>query len=529
MLTRRHTLGAALAAGSLGGLARPALAQSAARTLRFIPEGNLQNPDPIWTTTTVARNHGFMVYDTLFGQDSTLTAKPQMAEGFEVSDDKLTWRFRLRDGLKFHDGAPVRGADCVASITRWMKRDGMGQRIAAQLDAMRAIDDRSFEIKLKRPFPLMPTALGKGAANVCFIMPERVAQTDAFTQITDFTGSGPYRFLKAEWTPGALAAYAKFDGYVPRQEAPSFVSGGKVANFDRVEWKIIPDAATSAAAMQAGEADWWQNPIMDLVPQLRRAKGVQIQNPDKIGNIEIIRFNHLHPPFNNQALRQAVLKVVDQKDFMQAAYGDETAFWKTGIGIFTPSSPAGTTVGLEALTGPRDWEGAKKLVAEHYKGDKVVIISPTDYPWLQAFCQVTRDLLVKLGFNVEYVSTDWGTVVQRRASKEPVDKGGWSIFCTGWEGLHLNDPAGHYPVMGNGQSAWFGWPTSPKIEALRGAWYDAPDAAAQKRATDAIQLAAFEEVPYIPLGQYFQPIAVRDGLTGVLDSPFPIFWNVKKA
>ncbi|MGI4955581.1 MAG: ABC transporter substrate-binding protein [Janthinobacterium lividum] len=523
------TAATAVATTVAASLPRPAIAQSATRLLRFIPEGNLANPDPIWTTTTVARNHGFMIYDTLYGLDQSLSPKPQMAEAHELSDDRLTWRFRLRDGLKFHDGTPVRGVDCVASLARWMKRDGMGQRIATQLAGMAALDDRSFEITLSKPFPLMLTALGKPSANVAFIMPERVAQTDAFTQITDFTGSGPYRFIKDEWTPGALASYSRFGAYSPRGEAPSFVSGGKQAHFDRIEWKIIPDSATSAAAMQAGEADWWQSPIVDLLPQLKAARGVKVQTVDTIGNIEVIRFNHLQPPFNNPKLRQAVMMVVDQKEFMQAAFGDDPGLWKTGVGIFTPGSPAATEVGMAALNGKRDWDGAKKLVAESgYKGEKAVIIAPTDYPWLQAFCQVTRELLVKLGINVEYVSTDWGTVVQRRASKNPVDQGGWSIFCTGWEGLNLNDPAGHYPVMGNGAAAWFGWPESPRIEALRTAWYDAPDAAAQKSATDAIQLAAFEEVPYIPLGQFFQPIAVRDTVSGVLASPFPIFWNVKK-
>lgn len=525
---RRTLLGTA--AATTFALARPAFAQSAARTLRFIPEGNLANPDPIWTTTTVARNHGFMIYDTLFGQDSTLTAKPQMVEAFEQSDDKLTWRFRLRDGLRFHDNAPVRGADCIASIARWSKRDGMGQRIATILDGMEAPDDRSFTVRLRQPFPLLPTALGKGAANVCFIMPERVAKTDPFTQITEFVGSGPYRFLRDEWAPGALATYARFEGYVPRQEAPSFVFGAKVANFDRVEWRIIPDAATSAAAMQAGEADWWQSPIVDLVPQLRRARGVKVETVDKIGNVEVIRFNHLHPPFNNLKMRQAVLMVVDQKEYMQAAFGEDPGLYRTGVGTFTPGSPAASDVGMVAITGPRDWEGAKKLVAESgYKGEKAVILSPTDYPWLQAFCQVTRELLVKLGVNVEYVSTDWGTVVQRRATKESVEKGGWSVFCTGWEGLNLNDPAGHYPVMGNGPSAWFGWPDNPGIEALRSDWYNATDDAGRQKATDAIQKAAFEAVPYVPLGQFFQPIAVRDTISGVLNSPFPIFWNVKKS
>ena len=521
-----------LAAGAVlaGALPRPGVAAgAAARRLSFIPEGNLANADPIWTTTTVARNHGFLIYDTLFGMDRNLAPKPQMCEGYALSDDKLTWTFRLREGLRFHDGAPVRGADCIASIARWSKRDGFGQRLAAQLQEMSAPDDRSFTVRLKKPFPLLVSALAKPAANVCFIMPERVAQTDPFTQITDFTGSGPFRFLRDEWTPGSLAAYARFDGYQPRQETPDFTAGGKPVFFDRVEWNIIPDSATAAAAVQTGEEDWWQMPIADLLPQLRRMRGVKVVPMTGIGSLYIIRFNHLHPPFDNPKMRQAVLKLADQAAFMQAAFGDETGTYRTGVGVFTPGSPAATDIGMDAITGPRSLSAAKRLVAEAgYKGERVVIISPTDYPWLEACCQVTRDLLVQLGLNVDYQASDWGTVVQRRASKEPVEKGGWSIFCTGWEGLNTADPGGHYPILGNGQNAWVGWPTSPRIEQLRTDWFEAPDDAARKRATDAIQAAVWEEVPYVPLGQFFQPAAMRDTITGVLDSPFPIFWNARK-
>ena len=529
-MKRRNLLAGGAAAGLVGGLARPSIAQgTAARTLKFIPEGNLANADPIWTTTTVARNHGYMIYDTLFGVDSALTPQPQMCSGYDLSADKLTWTFRLRDGLKFHDNEPVRGVDCIASIARWAKRDGFGQRMAAQLDSMAAPDDRSFTIKLKSPFPLMLTALGKAAANVCFIMPERVAKTDAFTQISDFTGSGPFRFLKNEWTPGSLAAYARFEGYVPRQEAPSFTSGGKIANFDRIEWNIITDAATSAAAMQTGEEDWWQQPIGDLLPQLRGAKGVKVVPMTRFGSVEIIRFNQLYPPFDNVKMRQALLHVVSQKDYMQAGYGDDPTLYKTDVGVFTPGSPAATDLGMSVLTGPRDFDLAKRLVAESgYKGEKVTILAPTDYPFLEAFCEVTRDLLGKIGVAVDYVATDWGTVVQRRASKAPPAQGGWNIFSTGWEGLNLDDPGGHYPIIGSGQDAWFGWPSSPKMEQLRSDWFNAPDAPAQKKATDAIQSLVWEEVPYIPLGQFFQPAAMRDNITGVLDSPFPIFWNAKK-
>ena len=529
-MKRRDLLAGSIATGLATGLARPAIAQStAARTLKFIPEGNLANADPIWTTTTVARNHGYMIYDTLFGVDANLDPKPQMCSGYDLSDDKLTWTFHLRDGLKFHDDAPVRGVDCIASITRWAKRDGFGQRMAAQLDSMAAPDDRSFTVKLKSPFPLMLTALGKAAANVCFIMPQHVANTDAFTQISDFTGSGPFRFLRNEWTPGSLAAYARFEGYVPRQEAPSFTAGGKVANFDRIEWNIINDPATSAAAMQRGEEDWWQTPIVDLLPQLRRSKGLKVVPMTRFGSVEILRFNELFAPFDNVKMRQALLHVVNQSDYMQAAFGDDTSLYKTDVGVFTPGSPAASDIDMAALNGPRDFDLAKKLVAEAgYKGEKVTILAPTDYPQLEAFCEVTRDLLGKLGVAVDYVATDWGTVVQRRASKSPPEQGGWNIFSTGWEGLNVDDPGGHYPIIGTGQSAWFGWPTSPRLEQLRNDWFNAPDAAAQKKATDAIQAAVWEEVPYIPLGQFFQPAVMKDQVTGVLDSPFPIFWGAKK-
>lgn len=525
-MKRRHFLAGSAA---LATLPRPSLAQGV-RTLKFIPEGNLANADPIWTTTTVARNHGYLIYDTLYGVDAKLAPHPQMVAGHDLSDDKLTWTFKLRDGLTFHDGSPVRGVDCVASIARWSKRDGLGQRIAAQLDSMAALTDSTFTIKLTRPFPLMLDALGKAAANVCFIMPQHVAQTDAFTQITDFTGSGPFKFNRSEWVPGSLASYSRFDAYSPRSEAPSFTAGGKIAHFDRIEWNIIPDSATAAAAITSGEEDWWQQPIVDLLPSLRRARGVKVVPMTSIGSIEVIRFNHLQPPFNNVKMRQAVLQLVSQTEYMQAAYGDDTSVYRTGVGVFTPGSPAATDVGMAALTGPRDLAAAKRLVeAAGYKGEKIVIISPTDYPALEAFCQVTRDLLTKLGLTVEYQSMDWGTLVQRRANKAPVDQGGWSIFCTGWEGLNTDDPAGHYPIMGNGEKAWFGWYNSPVMEQLRSDWYDAPDAAGQKAATDAIQKLVWQDVPYVPLGQFFQPAVMRDTVTDVLDSPFPIFWNAKKA
>ncbi len=193
---RRRTLIAATAA--LSALARPTLAQNPTRVLRFVPEGNLHNPDPVWTTTTVARNHGLMIWDMLFALDESFTPRPQMVEAHEVSEDRLTWRFRLREGQVFHDGVPVRGADCIASVQRWGRRRPMGQTLLERTEEMSAPDDRSFVIRLKQPFGLMLEAF----SDFCFMMPERVARTDAFTQINESSAPAPTGLCGTSGSPG---------------------------------------------------------------------------------------------------------------------------------------------------------------------------------------------------------------------------------------------------------------------------------------------------------------------------------------
>jgi len=532
---RRRTLlrgSAALAAGTTLGLGVEVAAGAAAlptdEVLKFIPEGNLQNPDPVWTTTTVARNHALMVWDTLFGLDAKLQPQPQMIGDFGVSSDGLLWTFTLRPELTFHDGTKVRAIDAVTSTNRWMQRNGYGLRIKSQLAAMTATDDATFIIRLTKPFPILPFALAKDPV---FVMPERIARTSAFEQIKEYIGSGPYRFMVNEWIAGSLAAYEKFTSYVPRKESPSFTAGAKIARFDRVDWNVISDSGTAASAIEQGSEDWWQTPLVDLLPVLKATKGVKVETLDPFGQIAIIRFNFLIPPFDNVKLRRALLPAIDQSEYVTAAMGKDNGLTRTGVGVFTPGSPLANDAGLSVLSGPRDLPLARKLVKEAgYDGQKIVLLAPTDYPTLNALAEVTNALLTRLGFNVDYQAMDWGTLVARRAIKKPLDQGGWSIFCTTWEGLSFTDPGSFYPIFGTGTApGWFGWYKSAKMESLRDAWFNAKDLAAQKRVAVAIQELVWQEVPYIPLGQWFQPIAFRDTLSGILPSPFPIFWNVRKA
>ena len=461
-MRRRPLLTALAATVAAPRLASPALAQPAgARTLRFIPIADLGPLDPVVTTTYITRNHAYLVWDTLYGLDAQYRPQPQMAAGHTVEQDGRLVRITLRPGLMFHDGTAVTARDCVASIRRWAVRDGLGQTLMALTDELSAPDDATIQFRLKQPFPLLFDALAKTSPPVAFMMPERLAKTDPATPIREAVGSGPYRYLADERVSGARVAYQRFDGYRPREDGtPSGTAGPKRAWFERVEWKVIPDASTAAAAMQNNEADWWEFPTPDLLPLLRRRPELAVENPDPAGFLAVLRFNQLHGPFDDVALRRAVLPAVVQRDFMQAV------------------------------------------------------------------TEVGADLMRRAGAKLDYAPSDWATVVQRRANRGPAAQGGWDMLFTFFSGVDFLNPAVHLMLRGNGTAAWPGWPTAPKVEALREAWM-AADSAARPGLARQVQQAAFEELPYIPLGQFFQPTAFRRELTGMLQGP-TLFWNIRR-
>jgi peptide/nickel transport system substrate-binding protein len=428
-------------------LCPPAALAQGQKVLKFIPQADLRILDPITTTAYITRNHGYMIYDTLFATDAKFQVQPQMVDKYELSKDQLTYTFTLRDGLKFHDSQPVRSADCIASIERWAKRDALGQKMAEVTESWKVVNDKTFTLKLKRPFPLTLEALAKPSSNVPFIMPERIAKTDASTNITEPIGSGPFKFVKEEWVPGSKVVYIKNTEYVPRKEPPSWAAGGKVVKVDRVEWIYIPDSATAAAALNAGEADWWEQLPPDLIPVLARNKDVKVENIDPLGSMGMIRFNFLYPPFNNPKMRQALLYAVDQNDYVLGIAGDPKN-GHTCYSYFTCGTPLSSEVGAEPMRGKRDFEKAKQLIKEAgYKGEKIVIISATDQPIVHSQSLLTSEMLRKLGLNVDLQAGDWGTLITRRTSKEPVEKGGWSIFHT-W--LVGHDAGGQFRDPGLG-------------------------------------------------------------------------------
>ena len=513
--TRRRDVLKAGAAG-LAALAFPApLLAERSRTLNFIPQSDVTVLDPMWTTATVTRNHGYLVFDTLYGVDEQYRPQPQMVEGHTVEDDGKRWRLTLRDGLKFHDGTPVRAADVVASIKRWGIRDMFGQALMQRIDEIAAVDDKVVQIRLRQPFPMLPDALGKPDSSMPCIMPERLAATDPFKQVTEMIGSGPYRFVAGERIAGSQVVYERFDGYVPRSGGRAeFTAGPKVARVERIKWTAIPDAGTAANALIAGEADWWERPPADLMPLLKGSGGIATRIDPFESGVAALRFNFLYPPFDKPAIRRAVLMAVRQADFMTAAAGTDRTYWRDKVGMFNTVSPLATELGTEVMAG--DIGKAKRALSEAgYQGERVVILAPADFPSIYPLAEVGADMLRQLGMNVDLQTMDWGTVVQRRASREPPDKRGWNIFFTYLTGTNEFSPAAHLGLRANGDKAWFGWPDDAKLEELREAWFVAPDLAAQQRLCAAMQEEAWRYVPFVPLGEYFQPTAFRQAVTGV--------------
>ena len=499
---------------------------AAAKTLRVAPHSDLKIVDPIWTTALISVNHGYMVYDTLFALDGKLNVRPQMVERHEMSADKLTWTFTLRDGLEWHDGTPVTADDCIASIKRWGARDSMGQKLLSFVAGFSAPDARTIRMTLKEPYGLVIQTLAKPGANVPFMMPKRVAETDPGKQITDYTGSGPFIFKQDEWRPGEKVVYVKNPKYRPRAEPASGLAGGKVAKVDRVEWIWIADAQTQVNALLKGEVDIIEAPPHDLLPLLAADKnvGLFVWNPP--GRQYAFRFNVLHKPFDNAKVRQAVAYALNQKDVLQSVIGDPE-WYRECKSLFPCGSPLESAKGFEDKFDSNFAKARALLQEAGYDGTPLVIMQSTDIVSLANLAPVAKSLLEKAGFKVDVQAMDWQTLVSRRTKKDPPGAGGWHAFLTSWASVDILDPVATSYLAANCDKATFGWPCDAEIEKLRDAFARETDPAKQKEIAEAVQLRAVEYPTHLQLGQYTQPVASRKGVTGILAAPSIAFWNIE--
>ncbi|MER9470528.1 ABC transporter substrate-binding protein [Mesorhizobium sp. M0482] len=528
-ISRRNLFKAGLAAGAALSMPSVLRAQTAAADARAVRMalGNLRVFDPVVTASDDTVTHALAIYDTLFGADSKFGPHPQMVGKWSVSDDKKTYTFELRDGLGWHDGTSVTAADCVASIRRWAQVAPGGQLLMARAKDISKKDDKTFTIALKEPLGVLPNIL---AFQGPFIMREKDAKLPPTEQVTDNIGSGPFKFNHALAKPGASFTYDRNEQYVPRNEAPDGLAGGKIVKVDRVIWQNISDQQTAVAALQAGETDFLWTPPVDLFALIESDPNLELQVLDKTGQDMFMRMNCLQKPFDNVKARQAMLHLVDQEAMLRAAYGDPKYF-RTVTSMFGNETPISNDENTGWFKKGGDPEKAKQLFKEAgYAGEKVVILQPTDWSECSNASQLLAATLRKIGVNAELAPSDWGGVVVRRAKKDSVENGGWSIFITTEPEAIIGNVITEVILPMNGESAWYGWPQNDEYEALRNKWADLETLEDRKALAREMQRIWWDYVPQVLIGQQVVPIARRKSLTGFIGVPsWILFWNVQKA
>ncbi|WP_395710288.1 ABC transporter substrate-binding protein [Reyranella sp.] len=525
---RTGLLAISIAMGSSALETLPAFSQS---ILRVAPETLSRILDPHFTTSFTTRDLGYLIYDTLFAVDDTFTPKPQMVESYTVSLDKLTYLFVLRPGLKWHDGQPVTAADCVASIRRWASRDSMGQTLTRFLAALEATDASTIKLVLKEPYGMVLESLGKVGAPVPFMMPERIARTPGNEQVKEIIGSGPYRFRADLHEPGVKIVLEKFTDYTPRREPPNWASGGKIAKLDRVEMLGLPDAQTQVSALIRGEVDYLERVPADLLPLFDsqsggKASAAKAEVVSKLGFQAIMRMNHLQPPFDNLKVRQAIARAIDRSLYAAVVAGDPS-FATDCAAVFGCGMPYESKDGIPT----RDMAAAKAMLAEAGVdfSKPIVMLHVANAPGIAALGNVTRQVLVDLGFKVDMQAMDFQTFATRRLNTRPVSEGGWNLAHTTNTVPDQGNPLSNPFLVASGPpaSAW-GWPNDLKTDELRLKFATAPDAAAQKAIASEIQARSYEQVLYLPLAQFTTPSAWRNNLEGVLRSPAMLLYNIDR-
>ncbi|HTS94183.1 MAG TPA: ABC transporter substrate-binding protein, partial [Stellaceae bacterium] len=518
-ITRRTVLEGGLAAAAVA--AAPAIARaqgkpSVAQTVRAVLHGDIPTYDPIWTTANMSAYHGAMVYDTLFGIDGNQAPQPQMVGKYGVSDDKLTWTFELRDGLKWTDGTDVTTADVIPSLKRWAARDGGGQHMMLRVKDIAAKDAKTFQIILKEKYGLVLDVLAKTSTPICYMMRKKEAETDPMQKIDTVVGSGPFKMNPDETKPGTQYVYDKNAAYVPRSEPATGIAGGKIVKVERVVYINMPDAQTAMAALQAGEIDFYEIPPLDLLGGLEGDPNIKLEVLNKLGNVGQIRLNFLHPPFDNEKARQAMLYIVNQSDMMKASFGS-SPYARTCGAYFGCGTPMENGVNDDWFKGGQNYDKAKQLFKEAgYDGRPILLMQATNIAIMSNTAQVLAQEMRQAGLNVQVEAMDWSNVVQRRSSKAAPDKGGWNIFITWSGGAAIGNPILLAAHAATGDNAWFGWPKNEQYEELRNQWALADTLEERKKIAEKLQQLAWTFVPQLYYGQWIQPAAMRKNINGVI-------------
>lgn len=464
--------------------------------------------DSMFSTATVTNNLSAQLFESLFTFDSSFNPQPMLVEDYSLSDDSLVYTFKLREGITFHNGDPLTSADVVASLNRWAAINGRGRMISGRLNSLDALDEYTVEMSFDVPTGVLLSFLARAEA---FIMPASIAEEAGENQLTEFIGTGPFKF--EEHAVDQHLRMVRFDDYVPRDEEPDGLAGRKIAYVDQIDFIPVPDESVRANGVISGEYHFGDPLPPDFLDSLEGDPGVEA--------IVVKPYYWYAPVFNkrrglfaDQNARKAVQLAFSQSDALRAGFGREEL-------IRADPSISGEETAWYSVAGADDFdqpdpERARSLLEEAgYAGETIRWIATHEYAYNFRIADFVRQQLAEIGMEVELILSDWATVVQNRADPDAQE-----IFLTGFS--QYNHPA----TQPYNDAAWPGFWESEAKDAAINALVEASDDAALGAAVDQYTETFWTELPAVKVGDNFVLRAISADVVGYVNMPDWFFWNV---
>ena len=485
-------------------------------TLRAVPHGSLKSLDAQWTTVTVTANVRHHLQEGLFTLDDGLALQPQLAESWQSSPDGLTTTVKLRDGLKFHTGQDLKAGDLVGSFDKVKDVATLWKLVVTEFGGViSATDDRTLQIQVNEPTALVLDSLMTEQSFPPIAVPESAYSLPQTESAPEPIGTGPFKF--ESWSPGDRWTMVRYDDYNPSALPTSGLAGRHVAFADRVEWIEIADQAARLAALEVGEVDlldFFSPTLADRVFSSETVDPVVVMPGEQMG----VYLNHLKPPFDNKNVRRALQLAYPMESALKLSVGGNDALWRLCPTYYTCGTRWENTVGADNYNA-QDIDQARQLVKDAgFEGTTVRLMAAQDMPWFPQLSLVTREVFEDIGFEVDFQAMDWATLTTRRADPEL-----WEAFHTG-SGTTVT-PLTKSTLTKNG---WFNryQDESGNMAELLAEFTRAKTAADQAELIGELQAQAFEDVPYVLIGEVARLFAAGKNVQGFKPAHYFLVFDV---
>ncbi len=513
-LSRKYVLLALAALVLVAGSALTAEAQKKGGVLKV---GNLGEPpslDAHWTTASITETLTNHIYEGLYSLDSDYRPVPMLAESHTVSKDGLTYTFKLRQGVKFHNGKEMTSEDVVASLTRWGKQSNYGKVLVSQGAEWKAVDKYTAEMKLKEKSAVVLISLAV-PNNFGAIYPKEIAEKfPPEVKATEWVGTGPYKL--AEWKPDQYIRMVRFDDYKSRNEKPNGYGGGKTAYLDEILWQPVPEVATRVAQVETGELDFADDLNLDAYDRLKKNSNLR-PLVSKPYYWLVAVFNKKEGLMTNQKLREAWQAAIDIEPIMKNVAGGRPEFYRMDSSLAMAEITSWHTKLSGLPWNEHNKEKAKKLLREAgYKNEPIRFMTTQEYKWMYDFALLTKQQLEDIGFSIDLQVVDWATLVKRRNNSKEYD-----AFTTGIGAFY--DPT-HAVFL---SASWPGWNADEQSLKIQAELARETDPKKRVALWEQQTRLFYEKVPVIRYGDLFGLRAIRNTTKGFNEKTERIrFYNV---